>query len=48
MALTIDLDQQLQKMEEEILVNPQYVKKACGAPEEDLAPAQGTKISYLM
>lgn len=48
MGLTIDLDQRLQKMEEEILVNPQYVKKACGAPEEELAPAQGVKISYLM
>ncbi|KAF6202310.1 hypothetical protein GE061_004708 [Apolygus lucorum] len=48
MALTIDLDQRLQKMEEEILVNPQYVKKACGAPEEELAPTQGSKISYLM
>lgn len=48
MALTIDLDQRLQKMEEEILVNPQYVKKACGAPEEELTPAQGPKLSYLI
>ena len=31
----IDLDVQVQKMEEEICVNPQYVKKASGVLEED-------------
>lgn len=33
-------------MEEEIDVNPQYVKKANSNQEEDLSPGQGLKMSY--
>jgi hypothetical protein len=34
-------------MEEDIMVNPQYVKKSCGAPDDDLSSAssQGSKIT---
>jgi len=48
MTVCTELDRQIQKMEEEILVNPQYVKKSCGTQEEDLTTAQGAKLSYLM
>lgn len=48
MTMCTDLDRRIQTMEEEIVVNPQYVKKSCGATEEDLTAGQGTKISYLM
>lgn len=48
MTLCTELDRRIQKMEEEILVNPQYVKKSCGATEEDITSGQTTKISYLM
>nr|CAG4651763.1 EOG090X04TU [Triops cancriformis] len=37
----VELDKQIQKMEEEILVNPQYVKKASGAQDEDLPASAG-------
>ncbi|XP_014243020.1 COP9 signalosome complex subunit 3 isoform X2 [Cimex lectularius] len=46
MTLCTDLDKRIQKMEEEILVNPQYVKKACGTTEDDLT--QGTKLNYIV
>lgn len=47
MAVCTDLDRKMQSMEEEIMVNPQYVKKSCGAPDDDLppAPSQGSKIA---
>lgn len=47
MAVCTDLDRKMQSMEEEIMVNPQYVKKSCGAPDDDLppAPSQGSKIT---
>ncbi|XP_073968774.1 COP9 signalosome subunit 3 [Rhodnius prolixus] len=48
MSKCTELDKRIQKMEEEILVNPLYVKKACGVTEEDLSSAQGAKLSYLM
>lgn len=48
MSNCIELDRQIQKMEEEILVNPQYVKKAFGAQEEDISAGQSSKISYSM
>uniref|UniRef100_A0A1B6DHF8 COP9 signalosome complex subunit 3 n=1 Tax=Clastoptera arizonana TaxID=38151 RepID=A0A1B6DHF8_9HEMI len=45
-ALCTSYNRKIQQMEEDIIVNPQYyVKKCCGAQEEDLAPAQGSKIS---
>lgn len=40
-----ELDRRIQAMEEEILVNPQFVKKSCGTQEDDLAPGQGSKIT---
>lgn len=41
MSICTDLDRRILSMEEEIIVNPQYVKKACGNQEDDLAaPAQ--------
>nr|CAG4643898.1 EOG090X04TU [Lepidurus arcticus] len=40
-SLCMELDKQIQKMEEEILVNPQYVKKASGAQDEDLPASAG-------
>lgn len=38
----MDLDRKIQQMEEEIMVNPRFVKKSCGSQDEDL---QGTKMS---
>lgn len=38
----MELDKKIQQMEEEIIVNPQFVKKSCGSQEEDL---QGGKMS---
>ncbi|KAL0278381.1 UNVERIFIED_CONTAM: hypothetical protein PYX00_000218 [Menopon gallinae] len=38
----MELDRKIQLMEEEIIVNPQFVKKSCGSQDEDL---QGTKMS---
>ncbi|KAL1128859.1 hypothetical protein AAG570_013393 [Ranatra chinensis] len=45
MTICTDLDRQIQRMEEEIMVNPQYVKKACGAQDDDLTTGQTSKIS---
>ncbi|EEB16413.1 COP9 signalosome complex subunit, putative [Pediculus humanus corporis] len=38
----MELDKKIQQMEEEIMVNPRFVKKSCGSQDEDL---QGTKMS---
>jgi peptide deformylase len=38
----IDLDVQVQKMEEEICINPQYVKKASGVLEDDEGRSSAT------
>ena len=48
MTLCTELDRRIQKMEEEILVNPLYVKKSSGTTDEDIASAQSAKMSYLM
>jgi COP9 signalosome complex subunit 3 len=47
MAVCTDLDRKMQSMDEDIMVNPQYVKKTCGAPDDDVpsAPSQGSKIT---
>ena len=47
MAVCTDLDRKMQSMEEDIMVNPQYVKKSCGATDDDLPPipTQGSKIT---
>ncbi|XP_066992118.2 COP9 signalosome complex subunit 3 isoform X2 [Anabrus simplex] len=47
MAVCTDLDRKMQSMEEDIMVNPQFVKKSCGAQEDDIPPTttQGSKIS---
>jgi COP9 signalosome complex subunit 3 len=47
MAVCTELDRKMQSMEEDIMVNPQYVKKSCGAPDDDLppAPSQGSKMT---
>ena len=42
----MDLNRKINQMEEEIDVNPQYVKKANSNQEEDLSPGQGLKMSY--
>ncbi|XP_049809791.1 COP9 signalosome complex subunit 3 [Schistocerca nitens] len=39
MAVCTDLDRKMQTMEEEIMVNPVFVKKSCGAQDDDLPPA---------
>lgn len=39
MAVCTDLDRKIQSMEEEIMVNPQFVKKSCGTQDDDLPPA---------
>lgn len=44
MSMCTELDRRIQAMEEEILVNPQFVKKSCGTQEDD-SPAQGSKIT---
>ncbi|XP_075224412.1 COP9 signalosome subunit 3 isoform X2 [Lycorma delicatula] len=44
MSMCTELDRRIQAMEEEILVNPQFVKKSSGPQEDDL-PAQGSKIT---
>jgi COP9 signalosome complex subunit 3 len=45
----MDLDKEIQRMEEEIMVNPQFVKKSCGAHDDDLTNTQPPKIStYTM
>ncbi|XP_046404597.1 COP9 signalosome complex subunit 3 [Ischnura elegans] len=42
MAICTELDRKMQAMEEEIIVNPQYVKKAFGGgQEEELPPSAG-------
>lgn len=38
----MELDKKIQRMEEEIIVNPQFVKKSFGPQEDDL---QGGKMS---
>ncbi|CAH0381158.1 unnamed protein product [Bemisia tabaci] len=45
-SLCMDLNRKINQMEEEIDVNPQYVKKANSNQEEDLSPGQGLKMSY--
>ncbi|KAK7866452.1 hypothetical protein R5R35_008973 [Gryllus longicercus] len=47
MAVCTDLDRKVQSMEEDIMVNPQFVKKSCGTQDDDIPPAttQGTKIT---
>lgn len=47
MAVCTDLDRKVQTMEEDIMVNPQFVKKSCGTQDDDIPPAntQGTKIT---
>lgn len=47
MAVCTDLDRKMQAMEEEIMVNPVFVKKSCGAQDDDLPPAStpGAKIT---
>nr|CAG4640802.1 EOG090X04TU [Eulimnadia texana] len=39
-SLCMELDAQIQRMEEEICVNPQYVKKASGAIDDEQVPLQ--------
>ncbi|XP_054286269.1 COP9 signalosome complex subunit 3-like [Macrosteles quadrilineatus] len=45
MSTCMDFNRHIQLMEEELVVNPQYVKKCLGAQDDDLTPTQGTKIS---
>lgn len=45
MAVCKELDRKIQQMEEDIMVNPQYVKKCCSTQDDDLGPGQGSKIS---
>lgn len=45
MMVCMELDRKIQTMEEEIMVNPQFVKKSCGNQEEDLAPAATAQTS---
>lgn len=44
LAACMELDRQILAMDEEIQVNPQYVKKASGMQEED----QPCKSTYVM
>lgn len=45
MAICKELDRKILQMEEDIMVNPQYVKKCCSTQDDDLGPGQGSKIS---
>lgn len=44
LAACVELDKQITQMDEEIQVNPQYVKKASGAQEDE----QPSKTTYTM
>ncbi|XP_041973548.1 COP9 signalosome complex subunit 3 [Aricia agestis] len=49
MTSCIKLHQYIQEMDEQIQVNPQYVKKSCGTHDEDIAAAsQNSKTTYTM
>nr|CAD7589576.1 unnamed protein product [Timema genevievae] len=51
MAVCTDLDRKIQSMEEDIMVNPQFVKKSCGAQDDELplASTQSSKVTaYAM
>lgn len=45
MLICMELDRKIQGMEEEIIVNPQFVKKSSGTQEEETAPAAGAQTS---
>ncbi|CAG2057872.1 unnamed protein product, partial [Timema podura] len=47
MAVCTDLDRKIQSMEEDIMVNPQFVKKSCGAQDDELplASTQSSKVT---
>lgn len=45
MSMCMEFNRRIQAMEEELMVNPQYVKKCVGPQDEDLTPTQGSKIS---
>lgn len=44
LALCMELDKQIRAMDEEIQVNPQYVKKCTGVQDEE----QQSKSAYAM
>jgi len=49
MSVCMEFNRRIQAMEEELMVNPQYVKKCLGNQDDDLTPTQGSKISaYAM
>lgn len=41
-AMCMELDKKIQQMEEEIIINPQFVKKSCGSQDEDMQPKLST------
>lgn len=45
MSQCMEFNRRILTMEEELMVNPQYVKKCVGSQDEDIASTQGsTKI----
>uniref|UniRef100_A0A1B6L0M0 COP9 signalosome complex subunit 3 n=1 Tax=Graphocephala atropunctata TaxID=36148 RepID=A0A1B6L0M0_9HEMI len=45
MSVCMEFNRRIQTMEEELMVNPQYVKKCVGSQDDDMTPTQGSKIS---
>ncbi|XP_039285710.1 LOW QUALITY PROTEIN: COP9 signalosome complex subunit 3 [Nilaparvata lugens] len=44
MSICADLDRRIQEMEEEILIDSQYIKKSSGAADDDINPSQTPKM----
>lgn len=45
MSICAELDRRIQEMEEEILIDSQYIKKSSGTQDDDIAPTQTPKMS---